>query len=79
MLVELGVLVGVFQIDEGLDHVLEVEAGQLQRLADLAEAILDLLFQARVGAIVPLPRDVERLADHHAGREQAARAACRPG
>ena len=73
VLVHLGVLVGVFEIDERLDHVLHVQAGHLQRLADLAQAILDLLGELGVGAIVALARDVQRLSDHDPGREEPVR------
>ena len=70
VLVDLGVLVVVFQVDVRLDHVLHVHAGQLQRLADLVQAILDLSLGILVGLVVSLPRDIQRLADHDAGAKR---------
>ena len=70
ILVHLGVLVAIFEIDERLDHVLHVEPGRLQGLLDLSQAVLDLLGKLGIRAIVSLARDVERLADLRPRRKQ---------
>ena len=72
-LVEESVLVGIFQVDERLDDVGRVEPGGVEGLADLGDAVIDLLGERGVGPVIPLAGDVERLASHHARREQAGR------
>ena len=71
MLVDLGVLIVILEVDVRLDDVVHIHAGHLQDLANLAQAVLDLAGGVFLGLVIPFAGDVQRFSDHDARRKEA--------